>query len=231
MTVTTSASGASIEFELKDASSLTDAEMGEMADLSAAGLGWEAGLLSKQANEWVLASQAFVDGRLAGFLFSTLERIGGTPALLLGAGCTAADSNERDVLTTMMHGQFHKTLMAFPDEDVLVASRLVAPGALGVFEPLRDVRPWPDTRPSGEDRAWGRRLAKRFGSAGFDDRTMQGHYDDVVLALDCQRDVDGSFATTHETLFDGCEAETTRHVIVWGWAMAEFLEQFESPLH
>ena len=38
------------------------------------------GQLSKAKEDWVLVTTARIDGKLHGFMFSTLERIGGTPA-------------------------------------------------------------------------------------------------------------------------------------------------------
>src|SRR5437588_2797644 len=74
-----------IDVETKDTTALGDAELGEMADICADGpAGFEFGLLSKQQEEWVLVTQARDNGRLFGFSFCTLERIGGTPCLLVG---------------------------------------------------------------------------------------------------------------------------------------------------
>ncbi len=61
-----------LEASTKDCTSLGDAELAEMADLSTAGQGLEAGLLSKQAEEWVLVTQVFDGTKLRGFVFSTL---------------------------------------------------------------------------------------------------------------------------------------------------------------
>ncbi len=216
-----------IEVTTKDCTALTDAEMGDMADLSAASLGWQAGLLSKQAEEWVLVSQAFDKGKLRGFVFSTLERIGGTPALVIGIGCVARVRNRSSVLRALMAEQLHKTLMAFPDEDVVVSARLIQPGAAEAFAGLTDIRPWPDTRPNGEERAWGRRLAKRYQTLDFSDRTMLGASEDTLLVLDHEALKDHEIAGA----FDDCQPEVGHHVITWGWAMAEFLERYQSPKH
>ena len=68
---------------------------------------------------------------------------------------------------------YHRALMAFPDEDVVVGSRFVMPDALDAFKELDDVTPSPGTRAVGEERAWGRRLAKRFGVEGaYDEKTF-----------------------------------------------------------
>ncbi|MGK3933885.1 hypothetical protein ABI069_15175, partial [Enterococcus faecium] len=49
----------------------------------------------------------------------------------------------------------------------------VDPGAFAAFTGLEDVCPRPGHKPSGEERAWSRRLAKRFGAEGrIDDRSF-----------------------------------------------------------
>ena len=68
---------------------------------------------------------------------------------------------------------YHRALMAFPDEDVVVGARFVAPGAVDAFKELDDVTPTPGVRAVGEERAWGRRLAKRFDVEGaYDEQTF-----------------------------------------------------------
>ena len=76
-----------IEVETKDCTSLSDGDLAEMADLCAESPNaFEVGLLSKQMEEWVLVTVASEGGKIRGFSFCTLERIGGTPSLLIGAG-------------------------------------------------------------------------------------------------------------------------------------------------
>src|SRR5256885_13991836 len=74
-----------LDVETKDCTALSDAELSEMADICADGpAGYDVGLLSKQCEEWVLITQARDGAKLLGFSFCTLERIGGTPRLLIG---------------------------------------------------------------------------------------------------------------------------------------------------
>ena len=69
----------------KDCTALADGELAEMADLlRGRDAGYEIGFLSKQREDWVLVTHAREEGKLRGFAFSTLERIGGTPSLLVG---------------------------------------------------------------------------------------------------------------------------------------------------
>ncbi|HLK13755.1 MAG TPA: hypothetical protein VKT78_03035, partial [Fimbriimonadaceae bacterium] len=164
----------SIEVETKDCTALSDAELAEMADLCADGpAGHEIGLLSKQREEWVLISQSRDGGKLMGFSFCTLERIGGTPCLLWGLASIRRNSKRDTVLKALCGDQFRRAVLAFPDEDVLVGTRFIDPGAFQSFKELVDIVPRPGHKASGEERAWGRRLAKRFGAEGrIDDRTF-----------------------------------------------------------
>jgi hypothetical protein len=74
-----------IAVETKDCTQLSDAELAEMADICAEGPStFEAGLLSKQAEAWVLVTIAREGNNLRAFSFCTLERIGGTPCVLIG---------------------------------------------------------------------------------------------------------------------------------------------------
>ena len=113
-----------IEVDTKDCTALGDAELAGMADICADGpAGYDVGLLSKQRDEWVLVTQAREGNRLHGFSFCTLERIGGTPCVLIGMLSVRRHSKRDTVLRGLMHEAYHRALMAFPDEDVLVGTR------------------------------------------------------------------------------------------------------------
>jgi len=215
-----------IDVLTKDCAGLGDADFAEMADLVASTVGWEAGMLSKEAEEWVLASQAYEKDKLRGFMLTTLERIGGTPALVIGIASVARTKQRSPVLKALMHESYHKALMAFPDEDVIVACRMIEPGPLEMLGELTGVRPWPDERANGEERAWGRRLAKRFGAIAFDDRTMiaKGDGERLVFDHESTKPCEGA------AVLDRCDTDDAEYVIVWGWAMAEFLEKYQTPL-
>jgi len=117
-----------IQVETKDCTALTDAELEEMADMGGGAPGAiDIGLLSKAQEDWVLCSTARIDEKLHGFMFSTLERIGGTPCVLLGLVSIKRTSRRDTVLKGLMNEAYHRALMAFPDEDVLVGTRLGAP--------------------------------------------------------------------------------------------------------
>ena len=218
------ASSVTIEVTTKDCAALGDVELSEMADLTAGTVEWEVGQLGKQVDEWVLVSQAQRNGQLKGFMFSTLERIGGTPAMVVGLAATARDRSSSAALRALMQEQYHRALMAFPDEDVLVSGRLIRPGAMEMFDRLSDVRPAADVRANGEERAWGRRLSKRYGALRFDDRSMLARGEGPALVVD--HDPAGKVAARPCDTFGECDGASGDYVIAWGWAMAEFLEKF-----
>ena len=153
--------------ETKDCTALADAELTDMADIVTDGpAGFDIGLVSKQAEEWVLITQVRDAGKLVGFSFCTLERIGGTPCLLWGLASVKRSSKRDQVLKAIVAAQFRRAVLAFPDEDVLIGTRFIDAGAFQAFKDLEDICPRPGHKPTGEERAWSRRLAKRFGPRG-----------------------------------------------------------------
>jgi hypothetical protein len=113
--------------------------------------------------------------------------------------------------------------MAFPDEDVVIGSRFVVPDGLDAFEKLDQVTPSPGSRAVGEERAWGRRLAKRFGVDGtYVAETFIAHQGQSAF-LDFEsakpekidRDIAKMFATV--------DAKAGDAMVVYGWTMAEDL--------
>ena len=152
-----------VQVQTNDSAALTDADLDELASMDGA---FDIGELSKAKEDWVLVTTARIDGKLHGFTFSTLERIGGTPCVLIGLMSVRRSSERDQVLRGLMGEAYHRALMAFPDEDVVVGSRFVTADALDAFKELDDVTPSPGVRAVGEERAWGRRLAKRFDVEG-----------------------------------------------------------------
>ena len=124
-----------LDVTTKDCTALSDAELAEMADLCAdGGICYEVGTLSKQAEEWVLVTLVRDGNHLRGFSFSTLERIGGTPCILLGLGEVKRTSKRDSVLKAVIGDNFRRALMAFPDEDVLMGTRMNDAGAFEAFK-------------------------------------------------------------------------------------------------
>jgi hypothetical protein len=220
-----------IQVETKDCTALSDAEFGEMADMCVDGPAqFGVGLLSKQAELWVLVTQARENGKLKGFSFCTLERIGGTPCVLIGLASVKRTSKRDSVLRALMLDQFRRAVLAFPDEDVIVGSRFNNAGGFEALKNLADIIPRPDHRVTGEERAWGRRLAKRFG-------IENGNYDDRVFTA--KGDGGMSCMFDHETLkpeaiappvaayFSGLKVDRGDTLVAFGWAMAEDLAKLQ----
>src|SRR5690348_532487 len=152
-----------IDGETKDCTALSDAELAELADTCAGGpAGYEIGVLSKYREDWVLVSQARDNGKLHGFAFLTLERIGGTPCLLVGLASIKRTSKRDTVLRAIIADGFRRAALAFPDEDVLLGTRLLDASGFQAYTQLEDVVPRPGHKATGEERQWIRRLAKRF---------------------------------------------------------------------
>ena len=97
--------------------------------------------------------------------------------------------------------------------------------AFTAFKPLDRVVPRPGYEPNGEDRAWGRRLAKRFD--------VQGEY--KAREFKVYGDGGPSFVLNHTAprpekidpamigLFDGFDTANGDALIAFGWASREDL--------
>ncbi len=218
--------------ETKDCTALADTELAEMADMVTDGpAGFDIGLLSKQPEAWVLITQVREAGKLDGFSFCTLERIGGTPCLLWGLASVKRNGKRDQVLKAIIASQFRRAVLAFPDEDVLIGTRLLDPGALAAFNGLADICPRPGHKPSGEERAWSRRLAKRFGGEGrIDDRTFVVTGDgNPTGVFDFSAAKPEAVPADVAALFEPLDAERNDVLIAFGWAMAEDLASRYAP--
>ncbi|MEJ5254471.1 MAG: hypothetical protein WHS89_03905 [Acidimicrobiales bacterium] len=216
-----------IQATTKDCTALSDSELSEMADLCAEGPSrFEVGLLSKQAEAWVLVTLVRDGSSLKGFAFSTLERIGGTPAVLIGLASIKRTSKRDAVLRAVMTDLYRRAVLAFPDEDVLIGTRFTNAGGFEAFKNLNDVIPRPDHKATGEERAWGRRLAKRFGidNGSYNDRDFVVAGDNTFpLVLDHESLKPEQLDPAVVALTEKLDAERGDSLIAFGWAMAEFL--------
>lgn len=216
-----------IETDTKDCTALSDDEMAELVELSAEGdSAYPLELFEKAKEDWVLVSLARWNGKLWGFSFSTLERIGGTPSVVLGPAVIKRSAKRDTVLRSMVTEQLRRAVLAFPDEDVFVGARFTTVSGYDAFFSLEDIVPRPDYTATGEERAWGRRLARRWGIEGsaYDEHSF------VVTG-------DGSYpeALDHETLrteriepgfeqfFEKVDADRGDALIAFGWASADDL--------
>jgi hypothetical protein len=210
-----------IQVDTRDCAALTDADLDDMASM---GGGFDIGVLSKAKEDWVLCTTARVDGKLHGFSFSTLERIGGTPCVLLGLMSVKRTSKRDQILKGLMGEAYHRALMAFPDEDVVVGSRLVRPDALDALKQLDEMIPRPKHRAVGEERAWGRRLARRFGVDGnYDEQTFTVKTNGQSGFIDHESSKPEKINPDAAAMFAAVNAAKGGALIVHGWTMAEDL--------
>lgn len=216
-----------IEIETRDCTSLGDADFDELAEMcvdAATDIG--TGLLSKQAEAWVLITLARDNGKLKGFSFSTLERIGGTPSVLIGVASVKRTSKRDSILRAIVQDQLRRAVLAFPDEDVLVGVRFNDPSGFEAFRQLDDIVPRPGHKASGEERAWGRRLAKRFGieNGSYDDRSFVATGDgSAPCVFDHESMKVDEISPEVAELFAGLDTDRGDTLVAFGWAMAEDL--------
>jgi hypothetical protein len=210
-----------IQVETRDCSALTDGDLDDMASMGGA---FDIGLMSKAKEDWVLCTVARIDGKLQGFTFSTLERIGGTPCVLVGLLSVKRTSKRDAVLKGLMHEAFHRALMAFPDEDVVIGARMVRPDALEAFKQLDEMIPRSGHRAVGEERAWGRRLARRFGvDASYDEQSFVVKSNGQSGFIDHESSKPEKITVSAQSLFADVPAAKGGSLIVHGWTMAEDL--------
>jgi hypothetical protein len=113
------------------------------------------------------------DVALEGFLFGSLERIGGTPATLWSFGAIRKSKKSKETAQALISELYRRSAISFPDEDVLIGTRLAFPSTYAFLAERQDVVPRPNYAPTGEERNWGRHLAKRFDCEDtFDDKTF-----------------------------------------------------------
>ena len=212
-----------MDVDIRDSASLKPAELDELSQvLRKAGSPLPETTIDDQVERFSRVTMVMDEDEIHGFLFGSLERIGGTPCVLWGLGTTVAEQ-PRPVLEAMTTELFRRAAISFPDEDVLVAGRIAHPALYQLFGTLQEPCPRPGYRASGEDRAWGRRLAKRFGcDANYDDRAFRSAGSgtpepklDVLLGDEPEPEV--------QELLAPVEADKGDTLIAFGWAPAESL--------
>ena len=218
-----------IDVETRDCNALTTDDLEEMT-LVAGNEGafvHTVAALTDEVARWVLITLVRDGRRLHGFGTCTLERVGGTPAVLMGVGVIRRTTKRNTVLKAIVADQMRRAVLAFPDEDVLVGARVGGPGGLEGFSSFPTVVPRPGYQPSGEDRAWGSRLSKRFAHGGsYDKRRFRiaGAGPQAVI-VDHEplngRDVDEDVCL----MFEGIDTSRGDGLIVFSWATAEYLEK------
>ena len=214
-----------LEVLTNDASALTDDDLAEMIAIEGA---FDLAFLEGCRESWVLVTTARDGGTLHGYTFSTLERIGGTPCVLLGVMSVRRNAKRDTVLKGLMKEAFHRALMAFPDEDVVFGTQLINPGAFEVFRDLEQELPKYGHKVSGEERAWGTRFAKRLGvsSLAYDDRTFVALGDGSTPRIfDYESAKEDKVSKDVQDLFKAVQVENGDTLIALAWAMAERLEK------
>jgi hypothetical protein len=211
----------SVEVVTRDSSSLSDAELD---DLAAMGGAFGIGAISKAKEAWVLFTVATIGGKINGFTFSTLERIGGTPCVLLGMMSVKRTAKRDAVLKGLMTEAYHRALMAFPDEDVVVGSRFATVDGLEAFKSVSEMIPRPGHRAVGEERAWGKRLARRFGvESAYDEQSFVVKSNGQSGFLDHESAKPDKITKEFGELFKAVPKTKNGVLIVHGWTMAESL--------
>jgi hypothetical protein len=215
-----------MDVDIRDSASLKPAELDELSQvLRKAGSPLPDSTIDDQVERFSRVTMVLAeDEEIHAFLFGSLERIGGTPCVLWGLGATDATNGDAGpMLEAMTTELYRRAAISFPDEDVLVAGRIANPALYRLFGGLQEPCPRPGYRASGEDRAWGRRLAKRFGcDARYDDRSfrLSGHgAPELVLHAAA---VKGGGKVVVE-LVGETDPSNGEALIAYGWAMAEAL--------
>ncbi|MCZ7525699.1 MAG: hypothetical protein M5U14_04500 [Acidimicrobiia bacterium] len=213
-----------MDLESRDSVSLKPVELDELGQiLESVGLPMTDEELDQQVEQFPLAALATEDGAIQAFLLGSLERIGGTPCILWGLGAASRGRHAGASVKALAGELYRRAAISFPDEDVLVAGRLAHPAAYALLGALTDVVPRPGYSPTGEERAWGRRLVRRFCCRGeYDERTFRlapnGASEPVFHAGTAK----GGGKKAAELLgeLDPARGEA---VIAFGWATAEAL--------
>jgi hypothetical protein len=216
--------------ESRDSVSLKPAELDEFGQLLASvELPLKDDALDDHVERFSLVTLTTTDDELYGFLFGSLERIGGTPCILWGLGAIRRGRQARVTLDQLVGELYRRAAISFPDEDVLVAGRFAHPSAYALLNQLSDVCPRPKYSPTGEERAWGRRLARRFGCDGrYDDRKFRlkaNGASEAVLHAGAVKAGGKAAADVVGTV----RPHKGEAVIAFGWATAEALVDGLAP--
>jgi len=221
-----------LEVTTMDSVALGDAELAELADLCAeAGHAHEVGTLSKLRDnpDWVLVSRVREGNHLRGFSVSSLVRLGGTRSIVYALAVVKRSSRRDAILKAIVAEKFRRALAAFPDEDVLVGARFSDAGATEAFKQVVDIVPRPGHKASGEERAWGKRLARRYEvpSSAYDEQTFTVTGDgSLPMVVDHETSKPASIPSDVAAQFSHLDAARGDHLILCGWVMAEDLLKF-----
>lgn len=215
-----------IDVETKDCTALSEDEINEMAELTAEGAApHDAAWLAEDVAKWVLIAEARDGARLVGYVMFTLERVGGTPAILVGGMVTRNNSKRGTTMRALVNEQMRRAVLAFPDEDVLYGGCVAGPGGVEAFALFADLCPRPGYKPSGEDRAWGQRLHRRLSPGGDylkrEFRVAGAGTPTGSIDHEPSKDVDPEIAE----MFADIDAGNGDCRMMFAWVMSELLEK------
>jgi hypothetical protein len=213
-----------MQIESRDSVSLKPAELDELGQLLASvGLSGMDHELEAHVETFPLVVLAQEDTGQYAFLFGSLERVGGTPCILWGLGAVRRGRQAGAAVKGLVGELYRRAAISFPDEDVLVAGRIGHAAAYSLLGGLADVVPRPEYSPTGEERAWGRRLARRFGCEGrYDDRAFKlAPTGSPEAVLDASTVKGGGKAAT--AVVGSVDVTRGEAMIAFGWATADAL--------
>ena len=108
----------------------------------------------------------------------------------------------------------------------MLATSFTSASGFEAFKSLQDIVPRPGHKATGEERAWGRRLAKRFGieNGNYDDRAFLAKGDGTFpLVLDHDSLKPERIDPDVAAQFDALDAARGDALVAFGWVMAEDL--------
>ena len=218
-----------MQVESRDSVSLKPAELDELGQLllSAVGLSGMDTQLEIHVEHFPLIVLAAVQEDTHGFLFGSLERVGGTPCILWGLGAARKGRQAGLAVKGMVGELYRRAAISFPDEDVLVAGRIAHPAAYGLLQGLADVVPRPDYHRRARSAPGAVGLARRFGcDTRYDDRAFRVTHKGKGKAapeavLDASTVKGGGKAAT--AVLGEVDPMRGEAVIAFGWATADAL--------
>src|SRR2546426_1938954 len=133
-----------MDVDIRDSASLKPAELDELSQvLRKAGSPLPESTIDDQLERFSRVTMVTDDEEIHGFLFGSLERIGGTPCVLWGLGATDANGEAGPLLEAMTTELYRRGAISFPDEDGLVAGRIANPALYPLFGRLPEPCPPP----------------------------------------------------------------------------------------
>src|SRR5262249_46193149 len=178
-------------------------------------------------------TSATTDDELYGFLFGSLERIGGTPCILWGMGAIRRGRQARPTLDALVGELYRRAPPSFPHPGAPSPPGFSPPPPPPPPLPLRPAlsRASPARRyaPRGGGRPGARRLARRFGcDSRYDDRKFRLKANAASAAVLHAAAVKAGGKAAAEVV-GAVRPHKGEAVIAFGWATAEALVDGLAP--